>query len=125
MSGILHVAAVALALVAASLTLASAVGVAAMRDPYQRLHFVAPPATLAASLVALALWLDGAGPSAGVQGTLSALLLAAMTGVLGHASARAFFVREHGGWPPRPEVHLEPGPGGPDRALRGGGETAP
>jgi multicomponent Na+:H+ antiporter subunit G len=97
-SAALHVAAAVLAAVAVLVTLTSAIGVWAMRDPYQRLHFLAPPATVGAALLALAIGLDG-GPRAAVKPALVLCLLAALNGVVSHATARA-------AWPP------EPPPGG-------------
>lgn len=97
-----RVAAVALLLgVPAILTLISAVGVLAMRDPYQRLHFVAPPA-LSAFLVAAALAVDGAGPAAWIKAAIVAVLLNLINGIVTHATARAAFVCKHGKWPPDP-----------------------
>ncbi len=107
MSGALHVVALALAGAAALLTLACGVGVLVMRDAFQRLHFVAPPATLGAFLVAAAVWLDGAGATAGLKSVVVLALLAAQAGVLGHATARAFFVRAQGGWPPDLRLPVE------------------
>jgi multicomponent Na+:H+ antiporter subunit G len=97
----LHVAAAVLAAVAVLVTLASAVGVWAMRDPFQRLHFLAPPATIGAALLALAIALDG-GALAAVKPALVLALLTALNGVVSHATARAAFVRRRGAWPPAP-----------------------
>lgn len=116
MAGALRAAAALLAMGAALLTLVCSVGVAAMRDPLQRLHFVAPPSTLCAAMLAIAIGLD-AGPLAAVKPALVVVLLAALNGVVSHAIARAFFVRQHGAWPPGPPSDA------PSQAeARGGGE---
>lgn len=98
--------------VAALSTLIAAVGVLVMRDPLQRLHYIAPPAN-AAVLILIALVIEGAEPAAWIKATLVAALLALMNGVVTHATARAVFVRSRGGWPPAP---------GATRAPSGSGE---
>ncbi len=97
----LGVAAGVLAVAAAALTLVCAVGVAAMRDPYQKLHFIAPPATLASFVLALAVALQAREAQATLKALLVAVLLTAANGVVSHATARAAFVRRHRHWPPR------------------------
>jgi multisubunit Na+/H+ antiporter MnhG subunit len=87
--------------VAAVVTVISAVGLLAMRDPLQRLHFMAPPAT-SAFLVLFALAVDGAGPAALIKGSLVAVLLSLINGIVTHATARAVFVHDRDRWPPRP-----------------------
>ncbi len=103
MSGATHVAAIVLAGAAAALTLVSAVGVAVMRDAYQKLHFIAPPAVLGGPALAVAVWLDAHSIQAGLKALLAVVLLNAMNGVVTHATARAAFVREHRRWPPSPD----------------------
>lgn len=83
----------------ALLTLASSIGVLAMRDPWQRLHFVAPPSTLGAAALAVAIGLES-GPLAAVKPLLVVVLLTALNGVVTHALARAEYVRNRGTWPP-------------------------
>ena len=78
------------AVAAGVITLLSAVGMWVMHDPYQRLHYLSPPATAGAGLLALALWLGLPGLQAGVKGTLAAFALAGVNGVLTHATARVF-----------------------------------
>lgn len=78
------------AVTAGVVTLLSALGMWAMHDAYQRLHYLSLPATVGAALLALALWLGLPGNEAGVKGTLAALALAGVNGVLTHATARVF-----------------------------------
>ena len=101
MTTALHAAAAVFAALAVLLTAACAVGVAAMRDPLQRLHYIAPPSTLGAILLAAAIGLE-AGWAALVKPVLVVALLTALNGVVTHATARAAFVRRHGRWPPDP-----------------------
>ncbi len=96
------VAVAALCGAAVLLTLGCALGVAVMRDPWQQLHFVAPPSTLGAALLALAVGL-AAGPRAAVKPAIVLLVLAALNGVVTHALARAAWVRRHREWPPERE----------------------
>ena len=101
MIAVLHGVGAGLAVASAVLALLCAAGLAAMRDAYQKLHFVSPPATLCAFLLAAAVGLSGAGTRATLEALLIAAVLAASNGVVGHATARALWVREHGRWPPR------------------------
>ena len=90
--------------VAVGLTFLCAVGVAKMRDPIQRLHFIAPAAALVPWLVALAVWLDGGDAPAILKSLFVALVLAVQNAVVSHATARAVHVRAHRNWPPRPDA---------------------
>lgn len=111
-----EVAVMVLLVVAGLVTLLGSVGVLAMRDPLQRLHFIAPQAN-AAVLVLAALVVDGAGPEAWIKGIIVTALLALTNGVVTHATARAAFVHARGKWPPDPgqaeaASRGEPGGGG-------------
>ncbi len=78
-----------LAIGGATLTLLSSLGLSVMRDDYQRLHFIAPPATIGAGALTLALWLGEPDRTFAVKATLSLLLLMAANAVVTHATARA------------------------------------
>lgn len=80
--------------VAVALNLASAIGVLVMRDPYQRLHYLAPPASLAPALLTVALFLVVDDPQAGLKMLLLTLLLNTINGVVTHATARAHRIRQ-------------------------------
>jgi monovalent cation/proton antiporter MnhG/PhaG subunit len=90
--------------VAALLTLGVAVtwlsclGVLLMRDPYDRLHYTAPASALAPVLIAAAVVVTEGLSAAGVKAVLVALVLVGTNPVLGHATARAARIREHGQW---------------------------
>ncbi|HEX9107359.1 MAG TPA: monovalent cation/H(+) antiporter subunit G [Longimicrobiales bacterium] len=88
------------------LTLASALGLAVMRDAYQRLHYIAPPATLSSALLTAALLLGEPQKQAGVKAFLVTALLTLMNGVVTHATARAARIRRHGRWIPVQEERV-------------------
>jgi multisubunit Na+/H+ antiporter MnhG subunit len=76
----------------------SALGVLVMRHAVDRLHFTAPAATLAPACFAIAVLVEEPLSSAGVKAVLVALLIGLTTPVLGHATVRAFRIREEGRW---------------------------
>jgi multicomponent Na+:H+ antiporter subunit G len=78
----------------------SAIGIVAMRDPYQKLHYIAPPASLSALCIVIAIFIYEPQKQAGVKAFLVAFALYFMNAVVTHATARAHFVRECGTWPP-------------------------
>lgn len=82
---------VALAL---AIDLLSAVGALAMRDPLQRLHFLAPAASLAPLLLAAALLFGVSDEQAGLKTLVLALVLNATNGVVTHQTARAHRTRD-------------------------------
>jgi multicomponent Na+:H+ antiporter subunit G len=92
--------------VAVAVALLSALGMALMRDPYQKLHYIAPPASLSAICIAVALFLSEKQKLAAGKGLLIAVLLYFMNAVITHATARAHYVRQEGGWPPREDIEV-------------------
>ena len=98
MSGVVHVIVVALVAMAVALNLASAIGAMVMRDCYQRLHYVAPPSSLAPALLTIALFLDEPDRQAGFKMLLLLLLVNAANGVVTHAIARAARIRDGLPW---------------------------
>jgi multisubunit Na+/H+ antiporter MnhG subunit len=88
------IAAAVLAGLAVAFNLASAVGALAMRDSYQRLHFLAPPASVAPLLFAVALFFGVHDKQPGVKMLVLAAVLNAVNGVVTHATARAHRVRD-------------------------------
>ena len=83
--------------------LLSCLGVLLMRDTYDRLHYTAPAGVLAPVAFAAAVVLEERLSAAGVKAMLVALVLIATNPVLGHATARAARIREHGEWRVRDE----------------------
>jgi multisubunit Na+/H+ antiporter MnhG subunit len=80
----------------------SAIGVLAMRTAVDRLHFTAPAATFSPVCFAAAVLVEEPLSSAGVKAVLVALLIGLTTPVLGHATVRAFRIREEGHWKVHP-----------------------
>jgi multisubunit Na+/H+ antiporter MnhG subunit len=76
----------------------SALGVLAMRTAEDRLHFTAPAATFSPVFFAAAVLVEEPLSSAGVKAVLVALLIGLTSPVLGHATVRAFRIREEGRW---------------------------
>jgi multisubunit Na+/H+ antiporter MnhG subunit len=84
--------------VAVGAVLISCLGVLAMREPLDKLHFTAPAATIAPVAVAAAVLVEEPFSSAGVKAVLVAVVLVVTTPILSHATARAGRIREHGQW---------------------------
>ena len=79
-------------------TLAGVLGVLVADTVYDRLHFIGPAGVFGPVCLALAVVLDeGPFSQAGLKSILVALLLLGLSPVLIHATARAAYVREHGG----------------------------
>lgn len=91
---------------AALLCLLCAVGLFAMRDAFQRLHFSSPIASLAIFFFVVAIWLEDPDWQSRIKSALIALFLFFMNSVLSHATARAIHIRRTGHWPPSPDEHL-------------------
>jgi monovalent cation/proton antiporter MnhG/PhaG subunit len=81
-----------------AVTWLSCLGVLLMRDPYDRLHYTGPASALAPVLIAAAVVVEERLSAAGVKALLVALVLVTINPVLGHATARAARIREHGQW---------------------------
>jgi monovalent cation/proton antiporter MnhG/PhaG subunit len=96
----------ALLILGAGLGVVCAVGVLAMRDPFDRLHYTSP-ASLAAAAVAAAIVVRESFSLIGNKAILLAFLFLVTSPVLVHVTARAARLREHGRWGPRPEEGLE------------------
>jgi multicomponent Na+:H+ antiporter subunit G len=79
----------------ASVALTS-LGVLVSRDPYQRMHFLAPAATVGTVCVAVAILLHESMSQLGIKTLISAGVLFLMNPVLTHATARAARTREKG-----------------------------
>lgn len=93
-----HVAAVDLLLgTAVVLTFVCSVGVAVMRDPYERMHFMGPPAIFSATLITVAVAIDQPKAQAWLKCALLSLVLMAINSVVTHATARAVHLRARSG----------------------------
>lgn len=78
--------------------LISCVGVLAMRQFFDRLHYVGPASTLGAFLIGAALLVQNRLNQQGVKSVLVVVLLVMISPVLTHATARAARIREFGRW---------------------------
>jgi multisubunit Na+/H+ antiporter MnhG subunit len=83
------------------IVLASAVGVLAMRDAYQKLHFVTPAAMVAPALVALAVMVQHGVYEMTGESFLALFFMIIAGPFISHATIRAIRVREKGDWRPR------------------------
>jgi multicomponent Na+:H+ antiporter subunit G len=95
MSGLTHVAIVALLVCGVGLEIFCAVGVLAMRSAYARLHYTAP-AGLGALLLAIAVLLREGFSLIGDKALLIAVFVLVSSPVLSHVTARAAHIREYG-----------------------------
>jgi multicomponent Na+:H+ antiporter subunit G len=98
-----ELAVAALLVLGVAVTLLSCAGVLLMRDAYDRLHYAAPAAVVPPVAIAAAVVLEERLSAAGIKALLIALVLVVTNPVLGHATARAARIREHGQWTVRDE----------------------
>lgn len=87
-----------------------------MRDAYQQMHFIAPPASLCVFLITLAIFLQQGLKPESFKALFVVLILLAMNAVVTHATARAFRIREVAPWRPLP---------GQEVPIRAGDEPVP
>ncbi len=109
-----HLAAAILVWVAVGIGVACSVALLVMRDLNERLHFIAPLATVSAVLITAAVIVEAHLTAAGIKAILTTLLLVATNTILTHATARAARVREFGHWVIRPEEREAAAPQGDD-----------
>ncbi len=92
-----HVVATSLLIAGCSLQVLAAIGVAAMRDAYDRLHFVGL-AAYGGLLVGGAIVVRESFSLIGDKALLTGVVLVALGPVLVHTTARSLRAREHGDW---------------------------
>lgn len=97
-----HITIVLLA-IAIALAVVCSIGLAVMRDAYQRLQFGSPVTTLSMWLILAAVWLEENQWQPRLKSALIALILLVMNGVLSHVTARAIRIRDEGHWPLKEE----------------------
>jgi multicomponent Na+:H+ antiporter subunit G len=78
--------------------LISCIGVLAMPNIFDRLHYTAPAATLGAFAIVLAIVAEEGWSAASVKSMLVLVLLVMTNPVLSHATARAARIRQFGHW---------------------------
>jgi monovalent cation/proton antiporter MnhG/PhaG subunit len=81
-------------------------GLCAMRDVYDRLHYLAP-ATLGALLVAAAIWMYQGPSQIALKATVVAAFALLASPALAHGTARAARISERGDWRPGREEGIE------------------
>lgn len=92
------------------ITLVSVLGMWRMRDPYQKMHFIAAPAFLSAGCFTAAIFLqDGLKPEA-FKALITTFVLIGMNTAVTHAAARALRISETKNWNPArgEEVPIRP-----------------
>jgi multisubunit Na+/H+ antiporter MnhG subunit len=92
-----HVAATTLLVVGVGLEVMSVIGLVAMRDALDRLHYVGL-AGFGALFVGLAIVVRESFSLIGDKALLTGVVLVALGPVMVHATARAIRIREHGDW---------------------------
>ena len=112
-----HSFALAILLGAAVLiTIVCSIGVLAMRDAYQRMHYIGPVASIAAICITVAVLLQEGLNQAGLKSLLVTAILMLMNAVLSHATLRAARIRQFGRWEPRAGERVVAEQGPEDRA---------
>ena len=76
----------------------SSVALLFMKDLYERLHYLSPPATVTIICFTAAVIADKHLSQAGIKALLIMVVLLAMNAVLTHATARAARIRQFGRW---------------------------
>ena len=91
------------------LAVASVLGMMSMRDPYQKMHYLAPPASLCAIFITVAIFLQRGLKPGSFKAVFVTVVLVGMNTVVTHAAARAFRIVEVKNWHPQPgeEVPIE------------------
>jgi monovalent cation/proton antiporter MnhG/PhaG subunit len=88
-------------------------GVAVMRDPFQRLHYIAVPAGISILALTTAVVVQEGWSQQTIKVILIMFLLMLMNGVVTHATARAARIRANKQLPPSPgekiPIHGHPG----------------
>ena len=88
------------------ITIICSIGVLAMRDAYQRMHYIGPVASIAAICVTVAVLLREGPNQAGIKAIFVCAILMLMNAVLSHATLRAARIRQFGRWGPPAEDRL-------------------
>lgn len=89
---------VALLAVGVLAVLLSCVGVLVVPDAYDKLHYATPANTIGPVAIALAIVVREGLGHAGVKALVVVAVLVSTSSALTHATARAAYVRTHGGW---------------------------
>ena len=100
----------ALLVAAVLIVIASVLGMWRMRDPFQRMHYIAPPASLSAIFITLAIFLERGLKPESFKALVTTVVLIAMNAVVTHAATRSFRIAEVKNWRPKSgeEVPIKP-----------------
>ena len=82
------------------ITLLSVLGMWRMRDPYQRMHYISPPASLTSLLIAVAILIQNGLKPEFFKAVVITFVLIGMNTVVTHAATRAFRISETKNWKP-------------------------
>jgi multisubunit Na+/H+ antiporter MnhG subunit len=82
------------------ITIVSVLGMLRVRDPYQRMHYISPPASLSSLLIAIAIFTQRGLKPESFKALFAALVLVGMNTIVTHAAARAFRIAEVPDWNP-------------------------
>src|SRR5262249_5759015 len=88
--------------VAVATALLSTIGLVVMKGVNEKLHYMAPPATVSVVLIASAIVLEEGWSQGTTKTILCALAVLLMNPILTHATARAARIREFGHWVSQP-----------------------
>jgi multisubunit Na+/H+ antiporter MnhG subunit len=108
MTSATHVIATVLLIAGVALEILAVIGVSAMRDSFDRLHFVGL-AGFGALLVGVSILVRESFSLIGDKALATGVLLVVFSPVLVHATARSFRVRERGDWRAGIEQEMEDG----------------
>jgi monovalent cation/proton antiporter MnhG/PhaG subunit len=86
--------------------LIACLGVAVMRDAYDRLHYLAPSA-LGAVLIVAAIWVREGPSMIALKATLLAAFLLMASPSLAHVTSRAARIHDRGDWRPLSDERIE------------------
>jgi len=84
---------------AAAIALIFTIGLAIMRDPFQKLHFSSPIVALCPLFISVAVFLENSDPAARFKVVIISVVLFLMNSVLSHATGKAIRIRDVGQWP--------------------------
>ncbi len=95
---------------AALIIVISILGMLRMRDPYQQMHYISPPASLSAIFISIAIFLQQGFKAESFKALFTTVVLIAMNTVVTHAAARSFRIAEIKNWHPKKgeEVPIKP-----------------
>ncbi len=91
---------------AAAVCVLCAIGLAVVRDAYQRLHFSSPIASIGIALIVAAVWVEDPQWQSRIKAVLIAIILFLTNATLSHATARAIRMRSCEQWAPKPDEQL-------------------